>query len=135
MVDAFSPSDPRQSDLIYTHFSDARTRQSCTMHALRTRKGNLQVTDAMAILRDHGRDTHAGWTPAKGLFGATVCSHAGFGPVRAASQTVGSLVPHPTPSRHTHWLTGAAAPCTGIFKPVWTDAGLPPIGPTPSRLF
>jgi len=31
-----------------------------------------------------------------------------------------------------HWVTGSAAPCTGIFTPVWMDAGLPDFGPAPS---
>lgn len=29
------------------------------------------------------------------------------------------------------WVTGTAAPCTGLFKPVWMDAGLPDLGPGP----
>lgn len=54
-----------------------------------------------------------------------------FGPVRG-SQSVGSMVSHLRPDGQTHWLSGASAPCTGIFKPVWLDAGLPDLGPAPA---
>jgi len=42
------------------------------------------------------------------------------------------MVSHLTPESQTHWLTGTSAPCTGIFKPVWIDSGLPDLGPTPT---
>jgi secernin len=29
----------------------------------------------------------------------------------------------------TTWVTGTSAPCTGVFKPVWLEAGLPDTGP------
>jgi dipeptidase len=78
----------------------------------------------MDYLRDHGGDEDPKWDPGRGLAGADVCMHAGFGPIRI-NQTVGSLVSHLQPDRQTHWLTGTSAPCTGIFKPVWIDSGLP----------
>lgn len=124
------------SDLIYTRFSDARRRQSCTTELLMGRRGQLTVADAMAILRSHGPevDTRPDWSPAHGLTGATVCMHAGFGPVRV-SQSVGSMVSHLAPDCQTHWLTGTSAPCTGIFKPVWIDTGLPDLGPAPTGTY
>jgi dipeptidase len=60
--------------------------------------------------------------------------HAGWGPVRI-SQSVGSLVSHLTPERQTHWVTATAAPCTSLFKPVWMDAGLPDLGPSPTAQY
>jgi hypothetical protein len=60
--------------------------------------------------------------------------HAGFGPVRI-DQSVGSLVSHLTPDLDTHWLTGTSAPCTGVFKPVYLDAGLPDLGPSPKGTY
>ncbi len=60
--------------------------------------------------------------------------HAGVGPVRA-SQTAGAMVSRLTPEVQTHWLTGSAAPCTGLFKPVWIQAGLPQIGPAPTAIY
>ena len=61
----------------------------------------------------------------------TVCAHAGFGPIRIG-QTTGSMVSHLQPGCATHFLTGTAAPCTGVFKPVWLDASLPDTGPVPT---
>ena len=57
--------------------------------------------------------------------------HAAWGPIRG-SQSTGSLVSHLTPDLHTHWATASSAPCTSIFKPVWLDARLPDLGPTPT---
>lgn len=122
------------SDLLYTRFSAARFRQSCTTQALTARRGHITVADAMAALRDHGPDAGAGWTPARGVVGATVCMHAGWGPVRI-SQSVGAMVSHLRPDRQTHWVTGTSAPCTSLFKPVWLDAGLPDLGPAPTGVY
>jgi hypothetical protein len=84
----------------------------------------------MAALRDHGRGAEGDWSPAKGLRGFTVCAHAGFGPIRA-TQTTGSMVSHLRPAAQTHFLTGTAAPCTSLFKPVWTAGGGIPVEPLP----
>jgi secernin len=35
----------------------------------------------------------------------------------------------------THFFTGTAAPCTGIFKPLWLDAKLPDMGPVPTGIY
>ncbi len=57
--------------------------------------------------------------------------HASLGPIRG-SQTVGSMVSKLQPDGLcTHWLTGTAAPCTGIFKPMWVDA-VPDVGALPT---
>jgi secernin len=37
-----------------------------------------------------------------------------------------------TPGRITHWVTGTAAPCLSLFKPVALGHPLPPMGPTPT---
>ncbi len=42
------------------------------------------------------------------------------------------MVSHLTSESQTYWLTGTSAPCTGIFKPVWIDSGLPDLGPAPT---
>jgi len=68
------------------------------------------------------------------LKGAEICMHASFGPVRI-SQTTGSMISHLTHDQNTHWLTGTAAPCTSIFKPVWFDSGLPELGPSPNGTY
>lgn len=112
------------SDFLFSRFSDARRRQCRTGEFLEARKGRLTVTDLMGVLRDHGPAAGPRWTPARGLTGADVCDHAGFGPIRR-SQTTGSMVSHLASGLQTHFLTGTAAPCTSIFKPVWLGAELP----------
>jgi dipeptidase len=112
-----------RSDFVYTRFSDSKARQCRTSDALVANRGNLDVSAAMRMLRDHG-DVGPDWTPAKGVSGQTVCAHAGFGPIRVA-QSTGSMVSHVSADDITVWLTGTSAPCTSVFKPVWFDGGLP----------
>lgn len=122
------------SDPLYTCLADAQKRQECTADSLKEMKGKLEVADMMSILRIHGKSADEGFTPGKGLLGADVCMHAGFGPVRA-SQSAGSMVSTIQEDGATHWLTGTAAPCTSIFKPVWLDSGIPESVNTPDKLF
>lgn len=118
------------SDKLYTSFSDSRRRQVCTSDLLRRQLGSISVASMMAILRSHRADRSRDWSPAGGIVGADVCMHAGFGPIRI-SQTTGSMISHLSAEQRTHWVTGTAAPCTGIFKPVWMDSGLPDLGTQP----
>ncbi|MBN1479806.1 C69 family dipeptidase [candidate division KSB1 bacterium] len=110
------------SDYLYTTFSDSRNRRARTMQMLSRQSGDISVNTMMSILRDHGET--APYSPDRGLFGANVCMHAGFGPVRV-SQTTGSLVCHLHPVHPTFFVTGTAAPCTSIFKPIWIDSTQP----------
>ena len=119
------------SDFLYTTFSDSRARRRRTAELLTSHRGSLSARFIMAVLRDHGDHGGRAWGPDKGLTGAAVCMHAGFGPIRI-SQTTGSMVSHLHPERATHFLTGTAAPCTGIFKPTWVDSALPALGPAPT---
>jgi hypothetical protein len=70
----------------------------------------------MALLRDHDSE---GDSPAyswvNGGLGAP-CVHAGG--ILASSQTTGSWVADLSRASVQHWVTGTAAPCTGLFKPV-----------------
>lgn len=86
--------------------------------------GTIVVQDMIEILRNHGSARGPNWNPGKALAGADICMHAGFGPIRV-SQTTGSMVSESGPARPTFWVTGTAAPCLSIFKPVWIDSGLP----------
>jgi dipeptidase len=119
------------SEPIYTRFSDARRRQVCTTAALVKRKGRLTPLDMMSTLRTHQGDGIPGWSPGRGITGADVCMHAGWGPVRG-SQTAGSMVSVLSKyAAPVHWVTCTAAPCTSLFKPVWLDAGMPDTGMRP----
>ncbi len=122
------------SDFLFTRFSDARRRQCRMGEFLEARKGRLAVGDLMIALRDHGPAAGPDWTPARGLTGADVCDHAGFGPIRR-SQSTGSMVSHLATGLQTHFLTGTSAPCTSIFKPVWLGAELPVTGPAPTGTY
>jgi secernin len=115
---------------LYTHFSQARPRQCRSTALLRERPGQIDPPRVINYLRDHGADATSEWSPAPSLRDWDVCMHAGFGPFRV-SQSVGSMVAHLTAESPTFWLTGSSAPCTGIFKPVWIESGLPDLGPSP----
>ena len=117
------------ADLLYTTFSYGKQRCSRTTTLLEQEKGKISVASITRILRDHGQNQE--WRPDRGLSGANVCMHAGFGPIRI-SQTTGSMVSHLHPEHPTHFLTATAAPCTSIFKPVWGDIPLPETGTRPT---
>jgi dipeptidase len=122
------------SDPLFTYFADASKRQGCTTSQMLARKGSLTSLDMMGILRTHRKTSDNGFTPGKGLTGADVCMHAGFGPIRA-SQSAGSMVSVINKDGVTHWLTGTAAPCTSLFKPVWMDSGIPESVKTPGKMY
>ena len=122
------------SDFLFTRFSASRQRQCRTMDLLAAQKGKITVQTIMRALRDHGPDAGTDWTPSRGLASFNVCAHAGFGPIRSTG-TTGSMVSHLTPTAQTHYVTGTAAPCTSLFKPVWVDADLPDTGPAPAGAY
>ncbi len=122
------------SDAIYTRFGQGRKRQCRTTQLLAAGPGKVDLRAAMSILRDHGENGGSDWTPAKSIASVNVCMHAGFGPIRI-NQTTGSMVSHIKPGSISHWFTGTSAPCTGVFKPVWIDGGLPEQGLIPSGHF
>lgn len=118
------------SDWLYTRFGDGHRRQVCTLESLAQAKGGIRVATLMAVLRSHPVSRGTPWRPDRGLLGADVCMHAGFGPVRR-SQSVASFIAHLKPGRFTFWGTGTSAPCTSLFKPFWLDSGLPDMGRKP----
>ncbi|OGO14874.1 MAG: hypothetical protein A2Z14_15910 [Chloroflexi bacterium RBG_16_48_8] len=121
------------SDFLYTTFSDSRARCQRSTEQLTQNKGELTPQILFSVLRDHEKPLET-YRPDQGIFGADLCMHAGFGPVRI-SQTAGSLVSHLSKKNQTHFFTGTAAPCTSIFKPVWMDTSLPDMGPAPTSIF
>jgi dipeptidase len=119
------------SDRLYTTLSDARCRRARTTALLQGQAGRITPETMQAALRDHGAD---GRPPQRGLLGATTCMHASLGPVRG-SQTTGSLVARLSGQGPLAWATGTAAPCTGLFKPFWLDAGLADQEPAPAGVY
>jgi secernin len=117
------------SDWFYTTFSASRRRSERARRLLKDAAGRIDVSTAIGILRDHdGPD----YRPDGHFLGNRICAHAAGKLARNATQTTGSLVAHLKVDQQTYFATGTAAPCTGIFKPVWFGpSGLPDIGPTP----
>lgn len=122
------------SDFVYTTFSYCSARQQRTEGILSANRGQITLDTLMAALRDHGSQAEPEWTPARGITGAEVCMHAGFGPIRG-SQTTGSMVSHLAPDVQTHFVTGTAAPCTSVFKPLWLGTDVPDTGPAPAGTY
>lgn len=122
------------SDFLYTTFSGSFSRRKRTMNILKQCRGEIEVPIAIQALRDHGEEAGENFRPDRSLTRQTVCAHANFGPIRI-SQSTGSLVAYLHPDSPAVFVTGTAAPCTSIFKPVWLDIPLPDMGPTPSGIF
>lgn len=118
------------SDHIFTKFSDSHNRRNRTMELLRSKKRNILIKDVFSILRDHGDNGSNNWRPDEKISGANVCMHASNGPIRI-SQTVGSFVSYLHSKNPVNFVTATAAPCTGIFKPIWIDIELPEMGQNP----
>jgi secernin len=119
----------RYSDRVHTHFSQCRGRRALTEAAAARATG---VGDLMAALRDHGT---GGWAPRYSLLTGAMgapCMHPSG--IAAASQTTASWVAELTPDGSAHWVTGTAAPCTGLFKPVSVTQPLD-LGPEPVDRF
>jgi dipeptidase len=119
---------------VVTLFANARGRQQCTTSALQAEKGRLTLESMISILRSHTGDRQQGWKPDQAIMGADVCMHYGFGPIRI-NQTTGSMVSELRNEGSIHLLTGTAAPCTSIFKPVWVDIPNLDCGPEPTGKF
>lgn len=118
------------SDFLFTRFSRCNDRQCRTSDLLSAQRGNITIASMMQALRDHGT-TDSQWTPARGLTDFAVCAHPGWGPIRNTG-TTGSMVSHLATDIQTHFVTGTAAPCTSIFKPVWLGNDLPITEPAPT---
>jgi dipeptidase len=117
------------SDFLFTRFSDCRKRRARSLELLAAYQGQITVSTVMSALRDHGQADGSQRSADKSLAGADICMHAGFGPIRY-SQTTGSMVSYLDKKSPIHFVTGTAAPCTSIFKPVWIDAFSPDSSPS-----
>lgn len=116
------------SDFLYTTAADGHSRQVCTTDLLHNRAGSIELGHMIEFLQHHKGDNRPGWAPSGPVAGNDVCMHVGYGPIRI-NQTTGSMVSSISERQTIHWVTGTAAPCLSLFKPVWMDAGLPDLGP------
>jgi secernin len=106
-----------------TKTAGSHHRRNRAMKLLGERRGRLQPADFFGVLRDH-EEAQA----VDGRAGARICAHRRENPI---GQTTGSWVADLTPNKVVHWVTGTAAPCTGLFKPLVFATGLPDHGPKP----
>jgi len=113
-----------------THEDSSKNTSGCyrrarAMDLLGDRSGSLQLTDFFRILRDHKEGQPSPGSPS----GPRICAHTRENPL---GQTTASWVASLEPGKMLHWVTGTAAPCTGLFKPLLLDTGLPYHGTRPS---
>ena len=123
---SIEPFASRYGTSIKTKVAAAHGRQVCTER--RARKAE-HLADMMALLRDHGAGgdspTYSWVNGGLGL----PCVHAGG--ILASSQTTASWAAELSALGVQHWVTGTAAPCTGLFKPVRVEEPVD-LGPAPS---
>ena len=112
------------SDRCMTFFAAGGRRRRRSLERLDGQQGRFDAAAAMALLRDHGPGEYR---PDTHLLLDRICAHAANPLTRHAAQTTGSMVAVLHPEQRQFWVTGTAAPCTGLFKPVWLEgAVLPP---------
>ena len=106
------------------HIGHSPLRRARSIALLRAGEGRLRAADIMRILRDHGEmsPTDPPWEPQSDVR-RTLCMHARGEDLGA--QTTGSMVAEVRSRQAVHWVTGTAAPCTSIFKPMLLDVPLP----------
>jgi secernin len=105
----------RHADPVRGRVAACATRQGRTAEAARRATG---PGDLVAALRDHGDRTSPSYSVVNGALSAP-CAHAGG--LVTSTQTTASWVADlrpGTPPGGRHWVTGASAPCTSLFKPV-----------------
>jgi secernin len=107
------------------HVSSAHGRRARATSLLGSAKGSLRLADILKILRDHDPTGRRGfdWNPQE-TAPYSLCVHAGA--LDRFSQTTGSMASEISASCAVHWVTGTAAPCLSIFKPVQINVPLPP---------
>jgi len=103
------------SDWLITTFSDSKQRRSCSIRKINETGPKTGLEDVFETLRIHRVEEN--FRPDKGITGADLCMHSGFGPIRV-SQTTGSMVVEQDDNGLVVWVTGSSAPCLSIFKPM-----------------
>lgn len=115
------------SDRLYTRVSACRVRRERTQRLAERAHGVLNL---FSLLRDHGgENSEPRYAWMNGGMSAP-CMHAGG--LLAASQTTASWISELRPTGCQHWVTGTAAPCTGVFKPVRIGTPID-AGPFPTK--
>ena len=118
------------SNLQQDAISNGRARCARSTGLLQAAQGTLDTAAMIGVLRDHGAaaDGSPDWHPQHAPL-RTVCMHAADG--ERTGQTVNSMVSELRAGQAVHWVTGTAAPCLSIFKPIVPGVPLPAQGPRP----
>jgi secernin len=119
------PGIVEQRDRVRTRISACQARRVRTGVAAQHAE---DVGDLARALRDHSDSVQPRYHLINGAMAAP-CMHAGG--LLAASQTTASWLAELRPGKVQHWVTGTAAPCTGLFKPVRVDEPVD-LGPAPT---
>jgi dipeptidase len=122
------------SDFVNTRGSFCGHRHQRTLTSLTAQQGVADIKQFAQTLRDHGIPKGEPFYPGSISLTSQVCMHHGFGPTRA-HQTTGSLICYLDRSAPAFFVTGTAAPCTSLFKPIWLDTPCTDHEPTPSGVF
>ncbi len=103
----------KHADPVRGRVAACATRRAHTEHAA----GRAAApADLMAALREHGPSAGPRWSPVNGALAAP-CVHAG-GLVTSTQTTASWVADLRYAMDQVHWVTGTAAPCTSVFKPV-----------------
>lgn len=117
---------------VFTAFSGSGKRRSTANAAFAAHPGSWTLPNAFKLLRHHGPEPYR---PDRHFLTNRICAHAGNRLTRN-SGTTGAMVAHITPRNPTIWITGTAATCTGVFKPVRLEEPvIPDIGPAPGAVY
>lgn len=112
------PAMQAEADALRTRVTGCAMRRPRTLAAAERAAG---PADLMKVLRDHGDGPCPHYRLLNGAMAAP-CMHAGG--ILAASQTTASWVSELRRDSSAHWVTGTAAPCTALFKPVRVEEAL-----------
>lgn len=113
----------RHRDRLRSWVAAADERQACTVAAA---SAAADVGALFTALREH-RGPRPSYRWDRGAMAAP-CMHAGG--ALASSQTTASWVAELSSTGARHWVTGTAAPCLSLFKPIAVDAPVD-LGPPP----
>lgn len=101
-------------DPLFTYFSGSGIRRRCTEQELHRKKGEIDESTMMAILRSHHPEIEGKQFRRSSV--QSVCMHAGG---LIGDHTTGSYVACLSEKGSLYWVTGASTPCLAMFKPLW----------------
>jgi hypothetical protein len=108
------------SELVFTHFSQAKVREKQALCALKS-QANFDTPEMIeALSQHHPRDRNNLFT--RGSV-RSVCMHRSL----LGDHTTSSMIVSYENDRFLTWVTGTSSPCLSVFKPVLFDALTAPV--------